>query len=110
MESDKLKDMFDKQKELQIKLGNTDILYNVQYLKDMILASVDELMEVLREIPWKNWKKQQEFHKEELKEEIVDVYHFLINISLASGMDYEELHERYMNKNKINHQRQKDGY
>lgn len=100
--------LFEKQKLLQRKLNND--MHTQEYINIMVLAAIDELMEALRETPWKPWKKQQQLHQDNFKEELVDVWHFLINLSLASGMDADELFSRFINKNRINHTRQKEGY
>jgi dimeric dUTPase (all-alpha-NTP-PPase superfamily) len=76
----------------------------------MSLALIDEIMEALRETPWKPWKKQQEFHQEKFKEELIDCWHFLINLTLASGMDAQELYDKFVNKNNENFKRQKNNY
>ena len=51
-----LNDMFDRQVKFQKSIGS---VYNQQFINIMILGAVDELMEALRETPWKPWKKQQ---------------------------------------------------
>lgn len=103
-----LKEMFDKQIKFQKRL-NSDI-ESQEFKTMMILSSIDELMEALRETPWKNWKKNQQYNQEKFKEELVDVLHFFINLCLSAGLTPEELTERFMNKNKENNKRQDDGY
>jgi dimeric dUTPase (all-alpha-NTP-PPase superfamily) len=107
---ERLHGMFKKQIELQVKLGNNDLVGNQKFITEMTLAAVDELMEALRETPWKSWKKNQELNKEAFKEELIDVWHFLINLSLAAGMTSEEVYVRFLCKNKINENRKKEGY
>ena len=102
--------MFEKQIRLQERLGSGVLLGNQEFITTMSIALIDEVMEALRETPWKPWKKQQEFNQEAFKEELVDAWHFLINLSLASGMDAEELYTRFIKKNAINHQRQSEKY
>tara|TARA_Y100000310_G_C20247343_1_gene607442 strand:- start:18 stop:341 length:324 start_codon:yes stop_codon:yes gene_type:complete len=104
-----LHEMFCKQIELQQRLKNK-VIGNQKFITEMTLAAVDELMEALRETPWKSWKKQQVLNKENFKEELVDVWHFLINLTMASGMTSKELHARFMTKNKVNHKRQDEEY
>jgi len=108
MPSSFLHDMFLKQTNLQEKLGND--VNSQAFINEMILCTVDELMEALRETPWKSWKKNQELHTEKFKEEIIDIWHFIINLSLASGMGPQEVYDRFINKNKINIKRQEDNY
>ncbi len=102
-----LKRMLLKQKQLQAKLGNN---FNQNFINIMTLAAIDELMESIRETPWKPWKKNQKFNIENYKNELIDVQHFLNNLYLAAGMDAEEIYKRYMNKNKENIKRQKNNY
>jgi len=101
--------MFDKQYALQERLGNEPI-HNQKFITEMTIAAIDELMEALRETPWKSWKKKQKYNKEEFKNELIDVWHFLINLSIASGMTSTETYARFMLKNKENHKRQSEGY
>lgn len=88
-----------------------------QYINQNILALHEEAVEIMRETAYKNpdyvpfgWKKGQQFNEEKFKEEIIDIIHFVMNLAIISGMSSEEIYNRYLNKNKENHQRQKDGY
>lgn len=108
-----LQEMFDKQQQFQEKLGNLplqDLDHHMDFLKEQAIALIDELMEAMREVPWKSWKKNQEYNVIEHNEEIIDMWHFLINISLAAGMESDDIHGMFMEKNKINNQRQEDNY
>jgi len=109
---DMLESIFEQQINLQIKCGHEVELLegNQPYITVMTVALIDEAMEALRETPWKPWKKQQQFNKEKMQEELVDLLHFFVNLCLASGMDAKKLFEVYTYKNAINHQRQEDGY
>ena len=100
--------MFQKQEQLQAKLKNN--VRSQEFISSMTLACIDELMEALRETPWKPWKKRQAFNEEKFKEELIDAWHFIINLSLASGMTSNELYQRFMEKNKTNFKRQNEGY
>ena len=109
---DKLTQIFDKQIKLQQRLGYklNDLVANQEFINTMTIALNDELMESIRETPWKPWKKNQTFNQEKYKEELVDLLHFFVNLCLAAGMDSNELFERYLNKNKINYKRQDENY
>jgi len=118
-DSDKLDQIFKKQVDLQIKLYNSlePLIKNQEFININLLACFDELSEIMRESAWKNpnlikfgWKKTQEFNEEKFKEEIVDLLHFFVNLCIAAGMNEEELFERYINKNKENHDRKDRGY
>jgi dimeric dUTPase (all-alpha-NTP-PPase superfamily) len=108
-----LKEMFEMQERFQNRTGNMPTInhgLNIEYVKDMSLAAISEVMEALRETPWKPWKKKQEYNQENFQKEIIDLWHFVINLSIASGMDYKELYKKFVDKNKINIERHKKGY
>lgn len=107
---DKLETLFKLQKDFHAKLGNERGVYTIEYQKEMTLAAIDELMEALRELPWKSWKKNQSNNKELHKEELIDVWHFLINLSLAAGMTAQDVHDAFLQKAAINLKRQERGY
>lgn len=101
---DKLEDLFERQKELQKYFGNNDLENfteeeKQQYTKDNILGLLDETHEVLRETNWKHWRKTKKpINEENLKEEIVDVFHFFINLCIVWGFSAEEIYEAYLKK------------
>jgi len=103
-----LNEMFDKQKEFQRKLNND--MFSQEFRTIMSLALIDEVTESLRETPWKPWKKNQTFNRINYQQEIIDCWHFLINLTISSGMNPEMLHKMFMSKNKINNNRQEEGY
>ncbi len=81
------------------------------YTKEYILAAVDELFEVLHEINWKVWKKQRkQINIDKIREELIDVFHFLINLFILWGITPEMLEELYLKKNAENQKRQNEGY
>ena len=115
---DKLERLFDLQEHFQILLGH-EIPYikdyiinpiNIELIKNQILALYDEIGEALREVPWKPWKINQMFNVAKFKIELIDVFHFLINLFLLSGMSAKDVFDLFISKNKINVRRQKDGY
>ena len=107
---DNLKELFELQKQLQKRLGNDISKFDLEFYKINHLALENELHEALRETPWKPWKKQQNLNIDKLKEELVDAWHFIINMSLCAQMDSNELYERFKSKNQINHKRQENEY
>lgn len=84
--------------------------YNIELIKNQILALYDEVGEALREVPWKPWKVNQEFNINKFKMELIDIFHFLINLFLLVNMDSEEVINLFKIKNEINRKRQKNGY
>lgn len=117
---DKLTYLFELQDNLQKKLGNFPLKQQIdvtimhdttnEYIRTQTLALIDELMEALRETPWKPWKKNQEYNEEQFQNELIDAWHFLINLTLASGMNSTTLFQKFISKNTKNHQRQDEGY
>jgi dimeric dUTPase (all-alpha-NTP-PPase superfamily) len=119
---DKLKKIYDHQKELQESLGVYEKIsgseqLKQQYINQMLLACHEEVTEIMRETAYKNpdfvpfgWKKGQQFNEENFKEEIIDLIHFVMSLAIVSGMDSDEIFDRYIKKNKKNHKRQEDGY
>ncbi len=73
-------------------------------------AMIHEAVELQRTTNWKWWKKPTEFNKTEAREELVDIWHFLIQASLELGLTPDDILKEYQRKNEINRQRQKDGY
>jgi len=83
---------------------------NIDLIKNQILALVDESMEALREIPWKPWKVNLNIDLEKYRMELIDIFHFLINLFIFAGMSPIMIFKMFVKKNEINVQRQKDGY
>ena len=50
------------------------------------------------------------FDKQNAKVEIVDLFHFLVSLAQVMGMTAQDIHEAYLLKNKVNHERQDSGY
>ena len=119
---DKLNEMFLIQRKLQNKLGNLERIEKSEklkqsYINQMILAIHEEAVEIMRETPYKNpeyvefgWKKNQEWNEEKYKDEIIDLWHFVMNLSIAVNMDAKEFYERYLFKNNINIERKNNSY
>ena len=73
-------------------------------------ALVHEAIELQRETNWKWWKKDKILDNEKLQEEIIDLWHFLIQLSIEAGFEPQKLISKYMEKNKENTGRQLRGY
>lgn len=115
---DYLQDMLIKQDNLQKVVGT---VYDVPFAKDMTLALIVELGEFLAETPFKNWsKKHLKMREDGCKfqpgreaaglEELVDCFHFFLNLVNFSGMTAKDLWEAYNAKWEVNNNRQKTGY
>lgn len=105
---DKLFSLFYMQKKFQKQLRND--IYSQEYREKMIMACFAELNEMLSETPWKPWKKEQTYNIENFRHELIDLWHFVINLSLAVGYDKNTLYNDFIKKHNINIKRQKNGY
>ncbi len=118
---DYLEFLFEKQEELFSKqLKNTENKMASIYEKDepfdgyrlfmLSTALIHEAIELQRETNWKWWKKETKTDIDKVQEEIIDIWHFMIQVSIEAGLDPEKLVEKYMEKNMENLARQERGY
>ena len=73
-------------------------------------AILHEAVELQRTTNWKWWKTPTTFNEKEAKEELIDIWHFVIQASIELNLTPDEILDEYKRKNEINRQRQKDGY
>ena len=73
-------------------------------------ALEDELHEAMGETGWKPWATSNHLNAEAFHGELVDAFHFFMNLCLASGLTVEKLFEGYNIKLQKNIQRQRDAY
>ena len=59
---------------------------------------------------WKWWKRPTPFNEEEAREELIDIWHFVVQASLELGLSPDDLLKEYKRKNMINRERQRSGY
>ena len=112
----------EKTKELQQEVYNIDYdnfekddptsLNNIiEYLRWNMLAIDDELAEVRKEISWKPWQHDEPYvNRKAVVKECVDILHFVGNIICAVGGTDEQLNEYYLEKMRVNKERQTRGY
>ena len=117
-----LKEIMDKQLELQTRLGtdfaNLNEEERAKFMRDHRGYMEDEIAEALYEMPnYKMWKDYSNMDEEarniawaKVRMELIDALHFFVNLLLCAGMTAEEVHYMYMAKNKENHRRQDAGY
>ncbi len=111
---DKLENIFKLQEELNLRIGvkmdDMDDEERSKWILNYVRAMQQELAELTDSVPWKWWASYQEFDKQNAKVEIVDLFHFLISLAQVMGMSAEDVHEAYLKKNQVNHDRQESGY
>lgn len=82
----------------------------VKFIAEQVLAATDELHEALDEVGWKSWASSNHVNEEAFKGELVDAFHFFMNLMGVVEMTPDELLERYFRKAEKNLKRQQDGY
>jgi len=118
---DRLEEMFSHQFLFQTRLGvfekTADTTVMAQHYIDRMLLSIhEEAAEIGKETLSKHkimpfgWKENQVANEEKYREEIVDLWHFVMNLWLAVDGTPEEFFALYCKKNKINYKRQDEGY
>lgn len=114
MTKDKLTELFEMQAKLNERIGVRCSDMNDEEQQEWILnycrAMTQELAELTDSVPWKWWAKYQEYDKQNARVEVVDLFHFLISLALVLGMSADDVHNLYMQKNKVNFERQDSGY
>lgn len=80
-----------------------------QYIRDMVLAATDELHEALSEVGWKPWASSRHVNRAAYMGELVDAWHFFMNLMLVANITWDEFAQAYMIKNKENIRRQELG-
>jgi dimeric dUTPase (all-alpha-NTP-PPase superfamily) len=113
--SDRLEEMFELQNRLQTQAYGTDIatlsdFEAIDFIKDMHIALTDELHEMLGEVGWKPWATSKHINSEAAKGELVDAWHFFMNLCIVVGLTPDELYSRYKKKREKNIKRQEEGY
>jgi len=124
-EFDMLNDIFQRQRSLQERISKFDktLIYppeNIDlsskegqyFLREMSFRMLEELCETFRHLKNKthSQKENRTVNKEELYEELADVFTYMINICLFCGLDSEKLYEQYISKNLKNNKRIDEKY
>ena len=113
--SEKTKDRLDEIFKLQKHLS--EIIKSDRYPNDiegkvsaLSTAIMHEAVELQRTTNWKWWKTPTEFDQNEAREELIDIWHFVVQASIELKLTPDDILDEYKRKNQINHERQKNGY
>jgi dimeric dUTPase (all-alpha-NTP-PPase superfamily) len=122
-DEDMLETIFQKQKELHQVIMTCSPSIGSQYSKKFLSLSkeerifslctaiIHEAVELQRLANWKWWKKNMvEFDEDQAKGELIDIWHFIVDVSIELGMTPQDILDEYIRKNQINKARQKNGY
>lgn len=108
---DRLEEIFVMQKELADMMDKSRYPEETQdRISALCTAIVHEAVELQRTTRWKWWKTPTAWNEAAAREELVDIWHFVIQASLELGLTPEDILDEYKKKNEINRQRQLNGY
>ena len=106
-----LKTIFKLQKDL------ASVMEHSRYPKDteekvsaLCTAIIHEAVELQRLTNWKWWKSPVKFNEKEAKEELIDIWDFVVQASIELNLTPEDVLAEYKKKNEINRERQRNGY
>ena len=114
---DRLSELFTRQTMLQATINgytvddpNMSDEMRIEHIKENVLACTAELHEALDEVGWKKWTESRHINHDALRNEIIDAFHFILNLALHAGMGADEFFDRFVAKNEKNLARQLEGY
>lgn len=110
-----LRDALEAQRQLQIQSYGKDPLEltddeRMDWVRWNVLALEDELHEAMQETGWKPWATSNHLNKDAFRGEMVDAFHFFLNLMLVGGITAEDLLAGYQKKREKNARRQELGY
>jgi dimeric dUTPase (all-alpha-NTP-PPase superfamily) len=120
--SNQLAAMMAMQKAFQCRVDprcfSLDYKERAAFIRDHTTYCVQELGEMLQEVPfYKHWKDYSKLSDEDTdkaynkaKEELIDAWHFFMNLAIGLGMDPDDFYAIYMGKHQENIRRQDEGY
>src|SRR5438876_1205337 len=113
-DADQLRELFRMQKALNERIGvQTEGMSNeekIKWILNYCRAVSQEIAELTDSVPWKWWAKYQKFDEQNVRVEIVDLFHFLISLAQVAGMSADDVFQTYCKKNEVNFKRQDSGY
>ena len=113
-DQDKFEEIFRMQNALNQRIGvNTETMTEEEqqtWVLNYCRAMTQELAELTDSVPWKWWAKYQKYDKQNARVEVVDLFHFLISLAQVLGMSADDVYDVYLQKNKVNFERQDSGY
>jgi hypothetical protein len=102
-----------------IDYDNASFKEKINEIKSQKINFDSEFNELLDTLPWKPWRSYTEDQlkgfaspevKLEAQYEIIDGFHFFMNMCLLMDIDGDTFEKLYMTKNKENFDRQERGY
>ncbi len=108
---DSLEKVFAMQKDLASMMDLSRYPDSVEgKISALSTAIIHEAVELQRLTNWKWWKRPMPFDATAAREELIDVWHFVVQASIELGMSPSDIVSDYTRKNVINRERQTSGY
>lgn len=108
---DTLSEIFRMQKEfVSMMKQNRFPQTKEERISNLCTAIIHEAVELQRLTNWKWWKRPVKFDEDKAREELIDIWHFVVHASIELGMEPTEILNEYRRKNMINRERQVNGY
>lgn len=76
--------------------------------QDTLASMTSEIEEIRRLLPWKHWKKyspSEQISLPAIREEIVDLFHFFVNLCIIWEISWDSLYRNYLIKRETNRKR-----
>jgi dimeric dUTPase (all-alpha-NTP-PPase superfamily) len=110
-EKDRLEIIFKLQKGLSDMMKLDRYPNNTEgRISALCTAIMHEAVELQRTTNWKWWKTPVEFNEIEAREELIDIWHFVVQASIELKLTPDDIIDEYKKKNEINRKRQRTGY
>lgn len=110
-DEDRLDEIFNLQKGLSTMMKLDRYPKDVEgRISALCTAIMHEAVELQRTTNWKWWKIPTEFNESDAREELIDIWHFVVQASLELNLEPDDIVKEYKKKNEINRERQRNGY
>jgi len=106
-----MQEQFDQKAYDKAKLNGEDVSTE-SHINKRVIALYSEMGEFTDELAyfWKFWKAKRHLKPVRVKEELVDIVHFLISLCITFGISADDIYMEYKKKNKENLRRTTNGY
>jgi dimeric dUTPase (all-alpha-NTP-PPase superfamily) len=108
---DKLEKLIEMQRDLASVLASPRYPSKAEERISLLCtAIIHEAIELQRLTNWKWWKNPTDFNIEDAKEELIDIWHFVLQATIELNMTPEDILKYYSKKNNLNKERKNMNY
>jgi dimeric dUTPase (all-alpha-NTP-PPase superfamily) len=108
---DKLEKLIEMQRDLASVLASPRYPSKAEERISLLCtAIIHEAIELQRLTNWKWWKNPTDFNFEDAKEELIDIWHFVLQATIELNMTPEDILKYYSKKNNLNKERKNMNY